>query len=103
MYSIHRLAVLMEARCVLCVVFSMKIRCAMCTHVTRFTVFQFVIMQTEWEGIFYRVVFFPTLPIKAGATLHPNFCQRCVVRRGCRRGFTVDDESWKNERSVNSV
>jgi len=91
MYSIHRLAVLMEARCVLCVVFSMKIRCAICTHVTPFTIFLFVIVQKEWEGIFYSV-FFPALPIKVGATLHPTLCQRCVIRRGCRRGFTVDDE-----------
>ena len=69
MYSIHRLAVLMEARCVICVVFSMQIRCVICTRVTRFTIFLFVLMQKEWEGIFYRVVFFPALPVSAGATL----------------------------------
>jgi hypothetical protein len=58
MYSIHRLAVLMEARCVLCVVFSMKIRCVIFTHVTRFTIFLFVLMQEEWEGMFYSVFSF---------------------------------------------
>lgn len=102
MYSVHRLAVPMEARYVLGVLFSMKIRYDVDMSLA-LPYFYLSSCKRSGKVLFYRVVFFPSLALSTGVTLHRTLCQRCVVRRGCRSGFRVDDESWKSDRSVNKV